>query len=485
MVFTKQDSDFFRPLTSKNARLYFECAARLIEKSKEMPVLYERDARGIIASYMKQIRYQLGDEDECAGVDSGHITKDAMPAQNAGAVLARFRQCGWAEKREIGRGGDELAVLTPRCRKLIGSIERIFNGGAGIPATNHIFSMYEILYSTLELKGGRQARPYSGILEPLTDHEADLKEELYLLRDGIRGVMDGILKQGDANGLGAYMVKDEFLNRFFSDYFFMKKDGTVPGVIAKINVLLSRLSDSELYPRMVSEYAASKGVSHDQAEAAIEAQFCELEYFLNHGYDEQMSIIDDKIVSYYNLYAARLSMIRSGGMDTRGYLGRVLESLKDMDMEERGKTLSNLSEAIRILSFKIIGPKSLGRRNQACREKGSQAGIVDAHISEEEVSVMTQALYGASLEKYGIDAAEEHIRRKLEGRDAFRIKDELHVTKEEALLVASAIIFSSAEDFPYQADFDEGVTDHGDVEMSNFVLVAKKGKGNIGKNGRR
>lgn len=471
MVFTKQDSDFFRPLTSKNARLYFECASRLIEKSKEMPVLYERDAREIIASHMRQIGYQLEEED--AEGENVHIGRDAMPAQNAGAVLARFRQCGWAEKRGIGRGGEDLTVLTPRCRKLIGAVERIFHTGAGAAATNHIFSMHEILYSALELKSGRQLRPYMGILEPLTDHEADLKEELYLLRDGIRGVMDGILKQESANGLGAYMVRDELLNRFFTDYFFMKKDGTVPGVIAKINVLLASLSDSDLYPRIVSEYASAKEVSREQAEMSVEAQFNELEYFLNHGYDEQMSIIDEKIVSYYNLYTARLSMARSGGMNTRGYLGRVLESLRGMDETERRQVLSNLSGAMRVMSFKLVGPKSLGKRKQADREKKDQEGLLDVHIDEEELSGMTQALYGVTSERYGIDAAKQHIQRKIGGKEVFRVEDEPDITKEEALLVASAVIYSSADDFPYRADFEETVTGHGDVEMSDFVLSPK------------
>ena len=474
MTFTKEDSNFFRPLTSKNARLYFECAARLVEKSKEMPVLYERDAREIIAFHIKQLQYQL--EDEGMEEECGHIGKDAMPAQNAGAVLARFRQCGWAQKREIGRGGEDLTVLTSRCRKLISAVGRIFHPGTGISATNHIFSMHEILYSALELKSGRQSRPYSSILEPLTDHEADLKEELYLLRDGIRGVMDGILKQDNANGLGSYMVKDEFLNRFFKDYFFMKKDGTVPGIVAQINVLLSRLSASELYPRIIAEYAASKEVARETAEAAVEAQFAELEYFLNHGYDEQMSVIDDKIVSYYNLYAARLSMARSGGMDTRGYLGRILEALKGMDAEEREEALSGLSGTMRVMSFKLAGPKSFERRKQAGKEKKEQGGIVDVHVGEEELSGLTKALYGASSERYGIDAARRHIREKLNGKESFRVADEADITKEEALLVASAVVFSSTEDFPYQADFGEAVTDHGGVEMSDFVLAPKPAK---------
>lgn len=474
MAFTKQDSDFFRLLSSKNARLYFECAAKLVEKSKEMPVLYERDAREIIASHMRQIRYEL--EDEGAEGESSRIGHDAMPAQNAGAVLARFRECGWAGKREIGRGGEDITVLTARCRKTVSFIERVLSAGAVGSATNHIFSMYEILYSAVEMGGGRQARPYTSILEPLTDHEADLKEELFLLKDGIRGVMDGILKQDSANGLGSYMVKDELLNRFFTDYFFMKKDGTVPGLIAKINVLLARLSVSGLYQRIISEYALVKDVPRTQAEASVEAQFSELEYFLNHGYDEQMSVIDEKIASYYNLYAARISMARSGGMDTRGYLGRILEALKGMDGEEREKALSALSGSMQLMSFKLAGPKSFERRKLVGKERKDQGGIVDIHVGEEELAGMTQALYSASSEKYGIDAARRHIKKKLGDGGTFSVKEEAAVTKEEALLVASAVIFSSTEDFPYQADFGETVTDHGDVEMSDFVLVPKKNK---------
>lgn len=296
------------------------------------------------------------------------------------------------------------------------------------------------------------------------------------MKDGIRGVMDGILKQDSANRLGSYMVKDELLNRFFTDYFFMKKNGTVPGVIAKINVLLARLSVSKLYQRIISEYALVKDVPRTQAEASVEAQFSELEYFLNHGYDEQMSVIDEKIASYYNLYAARISMARSGGMDTRGYLGRVLEALKGMDGEERGRVLSALAGSMRVMSFKLAGPKSFERRKPAEKERKDQGGIVDIQVGEEELAGMTQALYSSSSEKYGIDAAMRHIRQKIGDGGTFSVKEETDITKEDALLVASAVIFSTTEDFPYQADFGEAVTDHGDVEMSDFVLVAKKKK---------
>ncbi len=46
--------------------------------------------------------------------EEGRIGYGAMPAQNAGAVLARFRECRWAAKREIGQGSKAIQVSWSR-----------------------------------------------------------------------------------------------------------------------------------------------------------------------------------------------------------------------------------------------------------------------------------------------------------------------------------------------------------------------------------
>ena len=40
-VFQAVSDKFFNPFTGKNRELYFSCITELIEKSKEIPVLYE------------------------------------------------------------------------------------------------------------------------------------------------------------------------------------------------------------------------------------------------------------------------------------------------------------------------------------------------------------------------------------------------------------------------------------------------------------
>ena len=57
------------------------------------------------------------------------------------------------------------------------------------------------------------------------------------------------------------------------------------------------------------------------------------------------------------------------------------------------------------------------------------------------------------------------------------VKDEPVATKEEALMIASAVIFSGADDFPYKAEFEDGkVTDHGIADITDFVITPDKEK---------
>lgn len=45
---------FFNPLSSKNRKIYFDCIVNLIEKSKEVPVLYDSDARNCVIKIVKE-----------------------------------------------------------------------------------------------------------------------------------------------------------------------------------------------------------------------------------------------------------------------------------------------------------------------------------------------------------------------------------------------------------------------------------------------
>lgn len=87
---------FFKPLTLKYKKIYYDCIQILIEKSKELPVLYESDAKDSITVYLKN-----------TGLDEKNISGDADIEEEGGyelqppGILSLFRECGWLLPREM------------------------------------------------------------------------------------------------------------------------------------------------------------------------------------------------------------------------------------------------------------------------------------------------------------------------------------------------------------------------------------------------
>ena len=90
--------------------------------------------------------------------------------------------------------------------------------------------MHEILNAAFAKDQAAGLSAVSSILVPLVEHECDLKNELLILKDSIRAIMRAVLKMSDVNSFGHFLLKDELLNRFFQDYFFIKKSGLIPCV---------------------------------------------------------------------------------------------------------------------------------------------------------------------------------------------------------------------------------------------------------------
>ena len=240
------------------------CISQLIEKSKEIPVLYETDARNTLILYLQNCAYSI--ETENIGEE---IAGGKSPQENASIILRYFRACGWIAPQEIGRSGDNIASVSAYCRKLIDAIQKSFGTDVNGAITNHIFSMYEILKSSFHKDSARAPRPYQNILMPLVENECDLKNELLILKDSIREIMRAVMKMSDANSFGQFLMKDELLNRFFNDYFFIKKSGLIPSYISNMDRMLRKLRSSGLFSRMVQEYVKLENIDETQAEERI------------------------------------------------------------------------------------------------------------------------------------------------------------------------------------------------------------------------
>lgn len=452
MAFFQNAGDkFFNPFACRNREIYFDCISQLIERSKEVPVLYEADARDCLILYLQNCMYAIQREDIGEEIDSGRT-----PQENASAILRYFRACGWIAPQEIGRSGDNIASVSVYCRKLVDALHRIFDSEANGAITNHIFSMYEILKASSEKEGHRSIRPYSNILVPLLDHEWDLKNELLTLRESIREIMRAIMRMADVNSFGQFLMKDEILDRFFNDYFFIKKSGLLPTYLSDIERMLARLRRSELCGRMVREYMALKKVEEAKARERIDLQFDELERFIQIEYQQDMDYIDKRINTYYNLYSTRMAMVLNNRMNLESQLNQLLLLLKELDDGEREEVLGRLSQAHRLLSIGYVGRKSFERRKKPNPNR-EQAGLPQEELTEEEKRRLTAQLLEEQPDRYGLAQVEQYLDRKLAHQDSLTVEEWSVATRDDAMMIAASMIYSGTVGFPYEVEFQDGM----------------------------
>lgn len=459
---------FFNPFCCRNRSLYFACISQLIEKSKEIPVLYETDARDTLILYLQNCQYTI--ETENIGEE---ITSARSPQENASAILRYFRACGWITPQEIGRSGDNLASVTAYCRKLVDAIQRIFGGDANGAITNHIFSMYEILKSSFGKDSARAIRPYQNILVPLIENECDLKNELLILKDSIREIMRAVMKMADVNSFGQFLIKDELLNRFFNDYFFIKKSGLIPSYISNIDRMLQKLRRSELYDRMIREYIRISNVEEIQAKEKIDRQFDELDSFINLEYEQEMGYIDRKINTYYNLYSTRMMMVLSDNTNLEHELNRLLLFLKELDGEDREEIIGRLAQSHRLMSVGFIGRKSFERRKKS-NPNLKNAGLLQAELSAEERQRLTDELLTETPDRYSMDHVEQYFDRMMSGREKISVEECGVHTRDDATMIAASIIYSGTAGFPYEVEFKDGMIETEAARISNINIKRKK-----------
>lgn len=461
---------FFNPLCSKNKRIYYECILQLIEKSKSVPLLYETDARDILILYLRNYSYMVEEEDSLGNNDE-NISSKKSETENASTILRYFRHCGWISEREIGRNGDNIASVTPYCRKIIDSIERIFNRDTSAALTNYIFSIYDILHSAF-VDHGRTHRPYSNILVPVTDSVSDLKNELLVLKDSIRSIMRIIIKMTETNELGQFLIKDEMMESFFNDYFFIKKDGLIPGYISEIEKMIRLLTNTEVYENMIKEYQKVNNVNEVVAREIVDSQLSEVQSFISYDYVKEIDYIDKKINNYYSLYSTRILMVLSNNVNMQTFLNDLLMTIKKYDPDEKKEIIDFISRCFDLKSYKYVGRKSIERRKK--RKANTKSGaIITSSLSEEEKLRLTNELLYEFPDKYSMKQAVSYFDKLLQVNASIVPDEKLIKSKDDAMMVAASIIYSGAEDFPYEVEFLEGTIETEVATISNLRIKRK------------
>lgn len=472
-----KNESFFRPFILKYKKIYYDCIQLLIDKTKELPVLYESDARDCITFYLRNSGVQTGEPDAVLDKEVNADGESEGPGAElqASNVIALFRNSGWILPREIGRNGEYVVNISTYCRRIMDFLRKMTERSGQGTMSNRIFSMYEIMKSAFDKDSVRMDRPYTNILVPLLDNETELKNELTDLKDSIAGIMKAVIAFQDINCFGQFIMKDEMLDRFFSEYFFIKNNGLIPTQLSFIRNRLRKLKDKEILQRMVMECAEKLQLDMDQAEERVNRYFAELQHFLSVEYEENMELIDARINNYYNLANTRIMLMASNGIRLESVINDFLNTVAKLSGEEQDTAMQQVGECSRIMQQKYIGYKSFEKKHSA-RERAGDIALRSEEMSDDEKAMQTENLFRSAANRYSVERAGEYIDAQLGSASSITIGDRTVNTREEALMYAAAMIYAANEEFPFEVDIEDKIVKTEIADITDAVISRKNSK---------
>lgn len=459
---TLRNEKFFSPLTGVNKRIYFKCITELIEYSKSTPVLYETNVRDTLELYLSNKQYHVENDD----TDFGYDDRDSVK------IIRKFRECGWLSKPELGRSGEYITNITSNCRRIVDFLNRISNRKNDAAISNRILSMYEILQSTYSENSARKDRPYSSVIVPLMDDEAELKNEVLDLKDSISIILSQITEINDLSSMGNYLLGDQFLEKFFNDYFYMKNNGLIPSILKGISDQLRRFKKDSLFEVAVNEYSERMQVDYEEAKDLLTKYIDEMHYYISIEYPENMETVDESINKYYRLANMRIRLVTSSGMNVQSSIDAILTRIKETNDDEKETILDVLQGCVDIGSQKYISRKSYQKKKRQVIDVGFTAIDID-DLTDEEKNRITEELMDNSINPYSIERTNDFFNLMFKESELPFIKSKYIKNKEEALMFASAVIYSGEEDFDYTVELNEGYEDTAIAAITNMVVRRK------------
>lgn len=459
---TLKNDKFFNPLTGINKKVYFKCISELIEYSKSTPVLYETNLRDTLELYLSNKHYHVENDD----IDFNYDEKDSDK------IIRKFRECGWLSKRELGRNGEYITNITSNCRRVIDFLNRISNRKNDAAISNRILSMYEILQSTYSENSVRKDRPYSSVIIPLMDDEVELKNEVLDLKDNISIIIGQITEINDLSSIGNYLLKDQLLEKFFTDYFYMKNNGLIPSILKGIVGKLRKFKKDTLFDKAIIEYSERKQVPLDEARDLLTKYIDEMYYYITIEYPESMEAIDESINKYYRLANMRIRLVTSNGINVQSFIDTILSKVKETSEANKQNIIDKIQNCININSQKYISRKSYQKKKRLNSDLESKELIID-DLTDEEKAKITDDLLLNSINPYSIERTNAYFDLLFKDNMLPFVKSKYIKNKEEALMFASAFIYSGENDFNYIVELDEGVEKTTVADITNMTIRRK------------
>lgn len=450
-----RNDSFFKPLNLKYRRVYYDCIQILIERAKELPVLYESDAKDSITIYLRN-------EEISASEDSDALLQ-------AGEILSLFRECGWLLPREIGRNGEYVVDISTDCRRFMDFLRRMTEKADEGEMSNRIFAMYDIIRSAFDEDSVRRERPYTNILLPLLNNETELKNELTDLKNSIAGIMKAVIAFQDINSFGQFIIRDEMLDHFFREYFFIKNNGLIPAQLSYIKGKLRVLRQGEMCDKMIRECSEMREMSYEAAQERVEKYFAELQHFLSVEYESNMEMIDSRINTYYNLANTRIMLMAGNGIRLEAVLHDFLTAVSKLPEDELDTAMEKAADCARVVNQKYIGYKSF-EKNRRAKNEGENIGLAAEELSEEEKAAQTEHLFQSAPNRFSVERVSNFLDVQLGNEKKISIKEKKVHRKEEILMYAAAMVYARNKEFPYDVQLSEEMVETEAADITNVTV---------------
>lgn len=462
-----KNENFFKPFNLKYKKIYYDCMQLLIDKSKELPVLYESDARDCITFYLRNT-LQILPEDLPQDPDE---EAPGYPLQ-AGVMMSLFREAGWVLPREIGRSGEYVVNIATDCRRIMDFLRKLTERSGQGAMSNRIFSMYEIMKSAFEKDSPRMEHPYNNILVPMIDNESELKNELTDLKDSISDIMKAVIAFQDMNCFGQFIMKDQMLDRFFNEYFFIKNNGLIPTQLSFIRSRLRRLKEPEIYQKMTLECAERLQMDKQTAEDRVNRYFAELQHFLSVEYEENMELIDTRINNYYNLANTRILLMASSGEKMESVLHDFLNAIGQLPEAEQETANEKVGDALRITQQRYIGYRSFDKKRKV-KNTGENIGLYKEELTEEDKEAKTEQLFRQAQNRYSVERTGDYLDAQLGMAESLVIGEKPILSREEVLMYAAAMAYAGNEEFPFEVELGDETVETETAEISGARIRRK------------
>lgn len=460
------NENFFKPFCSKNRYVYFDCICELIKKSKGRPVLYDTDARDCLNIYLSNSKLDYIEETD--EVTQTQITKTGTD------IMRYFRECGWLSEKELGRNGEYETHVTSYCRRVIEYLQELTEKNNDGSLSNKIIDMFDILQSAFSEDSIRSDMPYTHVLKPLLDNMEDLKEELFDLKENIGKIMILAMDLQNMRGFGDFMLKDDLLEKFFNDYFYIKNNGTIAIVIGKIKEYLRRINNEEWVNKIASNYARLKDVPEKEARIFVDNSLTDIRIFITDEYQEYIDQIEGQINNYYGLAHSKIAMFSKSGMNMELALDEFLKNVKTLEPKKQNDIFEEIKDCLLISNQRYISTKSFLLRKR--RKKEEQPGIDPLQISDEELLDLTNNVL-QTRNQFSVKEVTGYLDNKFKHRHEIKLSEEPIINRYDALMFATAITMTKNNEFKYDVQLMDDVIDFGFVKISNMVITPKKGAG--------